>query len=254
MTRIAVVEFEDVCKDYGNGWLGRGRRRAVAGVSFSVAAGEVFGLIGPNRAGKTTLVKILLSLCRPSSGRACRFGRPVSERATLARVGCLHESPSLPRHLTAGGLLEFCGCLARVPYEEVRRRVPRLLDTVGLADRSREPISRFSKGMIQRLCVAQALINDPHLLVFDEPNEGLDLEGRSLMRDVIQRQRSRGHTVFLVSHLLADVEHVCDRVGMLQTGRLGYVGPVERLTHDPQTGAARTLERAVLDLYEMAVS
>jgi ABC-2 type transport system ATP-binding protein len=250
MAATAVAEFEDVIKNYPTGLLRRGGLRAVGGVSLCVRPGEVLGLVGPNRAGKTTLVKMLLSLCRPSSGRVRRFGRPAADRSTLRRIGYVHENPAFPRYLSAAGLLEYYGALALVPFEEVRRRVPRLLELVGLADRAREPIARFSKGMVQRLGVAQALVNDPDLLVLDEPNEGLDLLGRRLVADIVQEQKRRGRTTLLVSHVLPEVERLCDRIGVLVGGRLAYCGPVAPLKHQPQTGAERSLELALQELYE----
>ncbi|HXG11320.1 MAG TPA: ABC transporter ATP-binding protein [Gemmataceae bacterium] len=250
MAQTAVAEFEKVSKEYPAGLLRRHVRRAVADVSFRIEAGEVFGLVGPNRAGKTTLVKILLSLCRPTRGRVSRFGRPVADRASLARVGYVHEKPAFPRYLTAAGLLEYYGALALVPYEAVLRRVPQLLELVGLADRAGEPIARFSKGMVQRLGVAQALINDPDLLVLDEPNEGLDLTGRRLVADIVRQQRQRGRTTLLVSHVLPEVEQLCDRLAVLVEGRLVYAGPVAALKHDPRTGTERSLEQALQELYE----
>jgi len=239
----AVVQFEDVTKDYPRGLLGRSSLQAVAKVSFGVSAGEVFGLLGPNRAGKTTLIKMLLSLCRSTSGRVLRFGRPAAERATLARVGYVHENQAFPRYLTAAGLLSYYGALALAPYEEVQRRVPVLLERVGLADRGREPIARFSKGMVQRLAVAQALINDPELLVLDEPSEGLDLAGRLLVREVVLEQRRRGRAVLLVSHVLTEVEKLCDRVAVVVAGRLVHLGSLSELMRD------RPLETALQALY-----
>jgi ABC-2 type transport system ATP-binding protein len=245
-----VAEFEDVIKDYATGLLGRRTLRAVAGVSLRLEAGEVFGLLGPNRAGKTTLLKILLSLCQPTAGRVTRFGHSTADRRSLARVGYVHENLAFPRYLTAAGLLEYYGAATLVPYEDVRRRVPELLERVGLTDRRHEPIHQFSKGMIQRLGLAQALLNDPDLLVMDEPSEGLDLTGRRLVREVILDQRQRGKTVLLVSHLLTEVEQVCDRVGVLVAGRLVHTGPLSRLLHDPHTGGVRRLENALQAFYE----
>jgi ABC-2 type transport system ATP-binding protein len=249
MLQTPVVEYENVTKDYPCGWLGHRKLRAVSGVSFRVEAAEVFGLLGPNRAGKTTLVKILLSLCRPTAGRTMRLGRSVTSRDTLGRVGYVHENPSFPRYLTAAGLLEYYGALALVPRALVRERVPELLERVGLADRRSEPIARFSKGMTQRLAVAQAMINDPELLVLDEPNEGLDLEGRHLVGELIAEQRRRGRSVLLVSHVLADVEQFCDRIAVMVGGRLVHTGPLSALTRGPQSGAGRTLEQALQELY-----
>ena len=246
MSQPAVVEFEGVVKDYPLGPLRRGRLRAVDGVGFRVEPGEVVGLLGPNRAGKTTLVKVLLTLCRPTAGRAERFGGPVSDRRTLARVGYVHEAPAFPRYLTATQLLESYGALAQVSRTTLRQRVPALLERVGLADRGREPIARFSKGMVQRLGLAQALVNAPDLLVLDEPNEGLDLQGRRLVSDVVGEHRRRGGSVLLVSHVLPDVAQLCDRAAVLVGGRLAYFGDLAGLTGGP----GRPLEEALSDLYK----
>jgi ABC-2 type transport system ATP-binding protein len=162
----------------------------------------------------------------------------------------VHENQAFPRYLSAAGLLHFYGALALVPYEEVRRRVPLLLQRVGLADRSQEPIARFSKGMIQRLSVAQAMINDPDLLVLDEPNEGLDLEGRLMVRELIAEQRRRGRTVLLVSHVLTEVEQVCDRVAVLERGRLIHCGDLKTLVSGVETDGVLPLERALQKLYQ----
>ena len=186
-----AVRFEKVSKVFSGGLFGRDVR-ALDGVSLSIAEGEVFGLIGPNRAGKTTLVKILLSICRPTAGRFWRLGKHGKDRGTLARVGYVHESQAFPRYLTARSLLEYYGALSWQPAATVRRRAGELLDRVGLADRSREPIGRFSKGMLQRLALAQAMINDPELLVLDEPSEGMDLAARRLLQSVIRERQAQG--------------------------------------------------------------
>jgi ABC-2 type transport system ATP-binding protein len=245
MSRTAVAELEGVVKDYRSGLLGRRKLRALAGVTLRVEAGEVLGLLGPNRAGKTTLLKILLSLCRPTAGRVSRFGRPASDLRSLGRVGYVHDNQALPRYLSPTALLEYYGALSLVPYQDVKRRVPVLLEQVGLADRSHEPISHFSKGMVQRLGVAQALVNDPDLLVLDEPSQGLDVAGRRLVRELVLQQRRRGKTVLLVSHLLTEVEAVCDRVAVLVDGRLVHAGSLSALVPDPDAGATGSLERAV---------
>jgi ABC-2 type transport system ATP-binding protein len=248
MTQAAAAEFVSVTKDYPLGLLGAAKRRAVTHVTLSVAPGQVFGLLGPNRAGKTTLVKILLSLCRATGGDVWRLGEPVGRRQTLARVGYVHEDHAFPLYLTPAALLEYYGALTEVPYEVVKKRVPVLLERVGLADRATDPIRTFSKGMTQRLGIAQALINEPELLVLDEPNEGLDLAGRQLMAGIIIEQRQKGGTVLLVSHVLPEVERLCDRVAVMVGGRLAYEGTVAELTrrdgHTP-----RTLEQALAELY-----
>jgi ABC-2 type transport system ATP-binding protein len=188
-------------------------------------------------------------LCRPTSGGIQRFGRPLSDRGTLARIGYVHDLQAFPRYLTAAELLKYYGALTLLPYESVCRRVPILLERVGLADRRREPIARFSKGMIQRLGLAQALLNDPELLVLDEPNEGLDLQGRRLVADLISNQRRRGRTVLLVSHVLPEVEEVCDRVGVLMEGRLIHCGPMSSLLRSPREPGTRRLSDALAALY-----
>jgi ABC-2 type transport system ATP-binding protein len=247
--RAAAAEFVNVSKTYTDRLFRRRTVRAVRDVSFRVHAGEVFGLVGPNRAGKTTLVKLLLSLCRPTAGAVTRLGKPAADRGTLARVGYVHENHALPRYLSAAGLLEYYGALTLLPYEELRERIPRLLERFGLADRSREPIARFSKGMLQRLGMAQALVNAPKLLVLDEPTEGLDLAGRQLMRDVVREVRAQGGAVLLVTHVLAEVEQLCDRVAVVVDGTVVHVSPVAELLQDPAGDRAKSLERVLKELY-----
>ena len=248
MNPTAIVEFEAVSKRYPADILNRHFIQAVEEVTFSINPGEVFGLLGPNRAGKTTLVKVLLSLCRPTQGQVNRLGRPAADRGTLARVGYLHENHAFPRYLTATGLLNYYGSLSLASHEDLRRRIPALLERVGLDDRAREPIGRFSKGMMQRLGLAQALLNEPDLLVLDEPTEGLDLSGRQLLREIVNRQQKQGKTVLLVSHVLTEVETLCDRVAVIVRGKLVHQGPMSSLTRQP-SGPPRTLEQALQPLY-----
>lgn len=246
-----VAEFDSVNKTYSTGW-GRRGNAAVQGVTLSIRSGEVFGLLGPNRAGKTTLVKLLLGLARPTSGSVRRLGSPAQQPATLARVGFMHENQHFPRHLTSHELLTFYGAMTLMPPNLIRSRSEELLKRVGLADRPNEPIARFSKGMVQRLGLAQALINDPDLLVLDEPTEGLDLIGRSTLRDVIAERKKAGKTVLLVSHVLSEVEQTCDRVGVIVAGKLVKDSSVADLVRDPKTGERRSLEQALRPIYEGA--
>jgi ABC-2 type transport system ATP-binding protein len=243
------VQFANVVKVYPQGIFGLERLRAVDGVSLEVRAGEVFGLLGPNRAGKTTLVKLLLALCQPTSGQVLRFGEPSDHRQTLKQVGYVHENQAFPRYLTARSLLEFYGALGLLPEPTVKSRVPVLLERVGLADRADEPISRFSKGMVQRLGIAQAMLNEPDLLVLDEPSEGLDLLGRQFVRDLVREQKQKGKTVLFVSHVLSEVEQFCDRVGVIVAGKLAFLGTLTELLKDARTGAVRTLEAALQSYY-----
>ncbi|MCX7701340.1 MAG: ABC transporter ATP-binding protein [Gemmataceae bacterium] len=253
MAAAPAAAFDQVVKDYPLGWFRRKRIRALDQVSLRVEHGEVLGLIGPNRAGKTTLIKLLLSLSRPTSGRIERLGQPAADRRTLARVGYVHENHAFPRYLSAEALLHYYGALTLVPHEVLRHRVPELLERVALRDRAHEPIAGFSKGMIQRLGLAQALINDPDLLVLDEPSEGLDLLGKELVIETVRARRRAGKTVVLVSHVLADVESLCDRVAVLQAGRVQYHGSVDELKRSGRPGrSAETLEKALVRLYQPA--
>jgi ABC-2 type transport system ATP-binding protein len=245
----AVAEFVDVSKTYRSAWRRRPLVQALGGINLTIEPGEVVALLGPNRAGKTTLVKILLGLCHPSGGRVLRLGLPLSERSTLARVGYMHENQAFPGYLTAAGLLHYYGDLSRLESAVLQARVPVLLDKVGLADRADEPIARFSKGMVQRLALAQALLTEPDLLVLDEPLEGLDMTGRQLLHETIAKQRSAGKTVLIVSHALGEVVQISDRVAVLVAGRLAYLGALAALLRDPDTGGARSLEAALAPIY-----
>jgi ABC-2 type transport system ATP-binding protein len=190
----------------------------------------VFGLLGPNGAGKTTLVKLLLAIAFPTSGRATVLGcRPGDVRAK-ARIGYLPESHRYPPHLTADQVLHHFGRLSGIPAPERARRVDELLRRVRLEEWRRTRVSKFSKGMLQRLGLAQALLNRPDLVILDEPTEGLDPIGRREIRDLLLEEKRRGATIFLNSHLLSEVERVCDRVGILRDGRLVREGSVEDLT------------------------
>ncbi|HEX3725740.1 MAG TPA: ABC transporter ATP-binding protein [Pirellulales bacterium] len=249
----AAAVFQKVCKVYQGSWRSRGVV-ALADVTLSVRWGEVLGLIGPNRAGKTTLVKTLLSICHPTSGRIMRLGAPLSDRSTLSSIGYVHENPSFPRYLTASQVLSGYGHLAGVRGLVLARRSADLLERVGLADRSRETIARFSKGMLQRLALAQALINDPKLLVLDEPSEGMDLTARRLLDETICERRAAGHSVVLVSHALENVGRLCDRVAILRSGRLVFLGNVEELAPRNLASGTASLEDAVEPLYEEALA
>jgi ABC-2 type transport system ATP-binding protein len=245
----AVAEFVDVSKTYRAPLRPSATVLALRSVSFAIQPGEVFALLGPNRAGKTTLVKILLGLCRLTGGRASRLGRPIKDRATLARVGYMHENQAFPRYQTATSLLHFYGNMSWVAPSILKTRVPALLERVGLADRAHEAISRFSKGMVQRLALAQALLAEPDLLVLDEPMEGLDMSARILLEEIVKQQRAAGKTVLVVSHALGEVARVCDRLAVLVGGRLAYLGTLGSLLHDPNTGEERSLEAALGPIY-----
>jgi ABC-2 type transport system ATP-binding protein len=249
MTR-PIVEFQNVSKTYHLGLLRRRTIHALRDVSFKVRGGCVFGLLGPNRAGKTTLVKALLSICRPTAGTILRLGRDAAYRGTLARIGYLHESPAFPRYLTARAFLDYYGALSLLTRREVAMRIPRLLDEVGLNDRAGEAIAAFSKGMLQRLALAQALVNDPELLVLDEPTEGMDLSARKLLHEIIHRRKAEGKTAILVSHSMADVGRLCDELAVLRGGQVVFHGMLAELTGQAsQEGDVDSLQEALEPMY-----
>ncbi len=228
-----IVDVRDLAKVYRS-WSFGGRRRvdALGGVSLQASAGEVFGLLGPNGAGKTTLIKILLGVVKPTRGDASLFGQPVGSATARLRVGYLPESLSIDAHHTARSALRFYGRLSRMSGGLIDRRSDELLDLVGLNGRDRESVRRFSKGMRQRLGLAQALMHDPDLLVLDEPTDGLDPVGRSEVRKVIERLRDVGKTIFLNSHILQEVELICSRVAVLSHGKIRGAGRLDELAGD----------------------
>ncbi|MBA2565627.1 MAG: ABC transporter ATP-binding protein [Gemmatimonadetes bacterium] len=195
-------------------------RIAVADLTLGVPAGEVFGFLGPNGAGKSTAVKMLLGLVHADGGSASVLGRPVGDPAARQRVGFLPEHFRFHEWLGAAEFLDLHARLYRMDSEVRKRRIPELLDRVGLADQARRPLAGFSKGMLQRVGLAQALLNEPELLFLDEPTSALDPFGRILVREIIHELRSRGTTVFLNSHLLGEVEATCDRVCFIREGRV----------------------------------
>jgi ABC-2 type transport system ATP-binding protein len=207
--------------------LHRGRRSALEELTLSVPRGEVFGYLGPNGAGKTTTLKLLLGLLRADRGSARVLGVPHTERAWRYRAGYLPENPYLYDYLTPQEYLDYAGRLFGMPASERRERSAQLLCRVGLAESARVPMRRFSKGMLQRAGLAQALLNDPELVFLDEPMSGLDPIGRHMVKEVILDLRSRGRTVFFSTHILSDAESLCDRVGLLRAGRLVTVGRLD---------------------------
>jgi ABC-2 type transport system ATP-binding protein len=208
-----------------------GRRvRALDGVDLEVRPGEVFGLLGANGAGKTTLVKVLLGLSRPSRGEARVRGRSPREARARARVGYLPEGHRFPGYLSAEATLRLFGRLAGLPEPTIGARTRELLDLVGLGDRARDRVGRYSKGMTQRLGLACALLDEPDVLFLDEPTDGVDPVGRRHIRDILLAARERGTTIFINSHLLSEVERTCTRVAILHRGRVIREGTVADLT------------------------
>ncbi len=206
-----------------------GEKVAVANLSLTVERGEVFGFLGPNGAGKTTAVKMLLGLIQPSDGEAKLLGEPLGSHPSRARVGFLPEHFRFHDWLTASEFLQLHADLYRMPRETSARRIPELLELVGLAPHATKRLRQFSKGMLQRIGLAQALLNNPELVILDEPTSGLDPVGRRLVRDIIHKLRQEGTTVFLNSHLLSEVEITCDRVAFIKFGEVLQISPLQTL-------------------------
>ena len=226
----AAVHIENLTKDYAVGFWRRRNHRALDGLSLSIERGEVFGFLGPNGAGKTTTLKLLMQLIFPTSGRAEILGRPLGDVATRRRIGFLPENPSFYDYLTAEELLTYFAQLLDVPSSDRRQRVAGLLDRVGIGPERRFQLRKFSKGMIQRVGIAQALLNEPEVIFLDEPMSGLDPLGRRDVRALILELRDRGCTVFFSSHILADAEALCSRVAIVAGGSLAAAGRLSELT------------------------
>jgi len=221
----SVIEAKGLTKVYKDFW-GRPRLRALDGLTLEVRKGEIFGFIGPNGSGKTTTMKLLLGLLFPTSGEARVLGRAPSDVATKARIGFLPEESYLYRFLNADETLDFYARLFHIDRETRRKRIDELIARFGMGHARKRQIREYSKGMVRRITFAQALINDPEVIFLDEPTSGLDPISSRDMKDLILELKARGKTVFLSSHLLADVQAICDRIGILHEGKLKEYGPV----------------------------
>jgi ABC-2 type transport system ATP-binding protein len=223
-----VIAIEGLAKTFRIGFF-RKRVEAVRNVTFDVRRGEVFGLVGPNGAGKTTTLKMLLGLIRPDAGTATIHGIPAQQARSRARVGFLPETPHFYDYLKAPELLRYFAELYRMDPVVARRRIPMLLELVGLQDAGDKQLRKFSKGMLQRVGLAQALLPDSDLVILDEPQSGLDPLGRREVRRIIESLRDEGKTILFSSHILPDVEQICDRVAIMAGGEVRKVGRVDEL-------------------------
>lgn len=219
-----AVDMRDVAKTYANGV------RALDGIDVRAGGGEIFGLLGPNGAGKSTLVKIMMTVIRADRAAGAVLGRPIGDREAKRRIGYLPEAHHFPEYLNGAQLLDYYAALAGVPRDERRRRAPALLERVGMGEWGNTRIDKYSKGMLQRLGIAQALMNDPKLVVLDEPTDGLDPMGRRDVRVLLQELRDEGRTIFINSHLLGELELVCDRVVIISNGKVVREGRLEDMT------------------------
>jgi ABC-2 type transport system ATP-binding protein len=236
-----VLKTEALSKTFRVGFWGR-PVAAVERLDLEVRRGEIFGFLGPNGAGKTTTLKMLMGLIYPTSGKAWMFGREIGEVRVKHDIGFLPEAPYFYDYLTAEEFLRFYGQLFGLPSRTLASRIDSLLQTVGLSEARQLQLRKFSKGMLQRIGIAQALINDPHLVILDEPMSGLDPVGRKEIRDLILHLKMQGKTIFFSSHILHDAELLCDRVGILLKGRLVALGRVNELIGADST---RTIEAVI---------
>lgn len=220
--------MEGLVKDFRVG-LGVRRKRVLEGISFCVREGEIFGFVGPNGAGKTTTLKVLMGLIRPSDGTARILGHDVRETEFRRHVGFLPENPYFYEFLTGREILGFYARLSGLAGRRIPERVEMLLDWVGLSHAADARLRTYSKGMLQRIGIAQALVHDPSVVFLDEPMSGLDPIGRKEVRDLIVEERARGKTVLFTSHILTDVERLCDRIGIMHQGRMSHYGALSEL-------------------------
>lgn len=237
--REVVIETRNLSKVYRDFW-GRQKVRALKALDLKVYRGEVFGLLGPNGSGKSTTIKILLGLLFPTGGEALVLGRSATDVAKNERIGYLPEESYLYRFLNAVETLDFYGRLFNMPAKQRRARGSELIEMVGLAGAQRRPLKEYSKGMARRIGLAQALINDPELILLDEPTTGLDPIGTKQMKNLIIKLKEQGKTVILCSHLLADVQDVCDRIAILYQGELKELGRVDQLLEVSDVTQLRT--------------
>ena len=233
-TETSAIETSHLRKDYG-GTLGRGAFTAVQDLSFSVPRGQVFGFLGPNGAGKTTTINMLLGNIKPTSGSAMLLGRPLGDLDARAKLGFLPEKFQFHEFLTAEEFLDLHGRLYGMGPKARRQRIPEVLHLVNLYERRTSKLSEFSKGMQQRAGLAQAILNDPELVILDEPTSALDPLGRREVREIVAGLKERGKTVLLNSHLLGEIEMTCDQVAILKKGQVIRVGAMDDLLAAPAT-------------------
>ena len=253
MTTEPVIEIRNLTKDYRDFW-GRRKVRAVNSLTLSVDKGEVFGLLGPNGSGKTTTMKLLLGLLFPTEGEIEVLGEQATNVEKNERIGYLPEESYLYRFLNAEETLDFYGRLFNIPAKERRERSMELIKLVGLEKAKRRQLKEYSKGMTRRIGLAQALINNPDLVLLDEPTSGLDPIGRKEMKDLIVKLRDEGKTVVICSHLLPDVQDVCDRIAILYAGELKVLGKFEDLLKsqgETQLVTSQLSEQAIADVKEV---
>ncbi|HJT52369.1 MAG TPA: ABC transporter ATP-binding protein [Candidatus Angelobacter sp.] len=224
-----AIEIDNLTKSYPVGFWKKQFRPALKGLSLSVERGETFGFIGPNGAGKTTTLKLLMGIIFPTAGSAHILGKDIADAEIKKKIGFLPEQPYFYDYLNPSELLDYYASLSGVSATERKKRIPELLERVGLADSARKQLRKFSKGMLQRVGIAQAIIHDPEVIFLDEPMSGLDPIGRHEIREMIQGLKDAGKTIFFSTHILSDVEALCDRVAVVHKGELRGIGVMNEL-------------------------
>ena len=253
MDKFAVIEAENLSKIYQTPFS-RYKIKALDNLNIKVNRGEIFGLLGPNGSGKTTTMKIFLGLISPTNGDAWVLGKKSNDVAVKDRIGFLPEESYLYRFLSAEETLDFFGRIFKIPRKERNKRITELIDLVGLTDAKKRPVKEYSKGMARRLGFAQALINNPEVIFLDEPTTGLDPIVARQVKDIILDLKKQGKTIFMSSHLLADVENICDRIAILHSGKLQKIGSVKELISKQDIseisikGLTTTLEKSIKEL------
>ncbi len=246
---IPAIEIKHLTKVFRSGFLMK-ETTALSDLNLSIAAGTAFGFLGPNGAGKTTTIKLLTGLIHPTSGEALIFGKPISDLAVRMKIGFLPERPYFYDYLSGSEYLHFCGELFGMTRSERNKKISELLELVGLTEKAGEQLRRYSKGMLQRIGLAQALIHDPTLVILDEPMSGLDPVGRKEVRDIILHLKEQGKTVFFSTHVLSDAEMICDQVGIIIKGSLQNVGDLQSLLNPK----VRSIDVSVKGLSEETLS
>lgn len=226
---MAALEIQGLCKSYSTGFWRKTLKPGLLPLNLTVEEGETFGFLGPNGAGKTTTLKLLMGIIYPTAGSARILGRHYHDPEVRRQIGFLPEQPYFYDYLSATELLDYYGELSGLSGEERRKRIPALLERVGLAETGRQQLRKFSKGMLQRVGIAQAILHDPKIVFLDEPMSGLDPVGRREIRNLLHEMKNEGKTVFFSTHILSDAEALCDRVGVIHKGELRGIGVVSDL-------------------------
>jgi ABC-2 type transport system ATP-binding protein len=224
----SIIKTEDLGKTY-KGFFWKKKKPSLVGLNLDIKRGEVFGFLGPNGAGKTTTIRLLMDLIKPTTGSALVMGAPPSDTEIKKRIGFLPDSPAFSSYLSAYEFLKVCTKLFKIPRAEQRERIEEVLETVKMSEHAGSKLGGFSRGMLQRIGIAQAILNRPELIILDEPLVGLDPHGRQELKDIILAQKAKGTSVFFCSHILSDVETICDHVGILANGHLLCQGVIADL-------------------------